>query len=243
MHPNDEVERNNGRYEHLSHTTPLAMTYGQLVSCADNSDSATASSNTGSESGSVMPPQPVTDTELLGQIAGGNTEALGEFYDRHAGTLFAVAYRMLNDHKEAEDLVQDVLLQVWEKRAAFDPAQGRPLAWVIALARNKAIDRLRSVQRRARLLEEADTDLLGYDNATPVSADAVVGAGEHAEMVRAALVRLPAEQRRSIEMAFYGGLTQSEIAAELNEALGTIKARIRRGMLRLREDLGNRLCS
>ena len=213
----------------------MAATYG-------NFDLTRGSLVATAGSGAAKQSPPITDSELLQGIANGDSAALEEFYDRHAGTVFAVAYRLLNDGKEAEDLVQEVLLQLWERATAFDPAQGRPLAWVITLARNKAIDRLRSAHRRARLLEEVGTDIFGDESgASPSAADAV-GAGEQAALVRAALVRLPAEQRRAIEMAFFGGLTQSEIAAELNEALGTVKARIRRGMLRLREELAPQLC-
>ena len=183
-------------------------------------------------------PMPETDARLLARIAAGDSAALGLFYDAHASVLFGLALRILNDHKEAEDVLQEVFLQVWDKAAGYNPSLGRPLAWVITLTRNKAIDRLRSAQRRWRLFEQ-NTEETGVEGISPApSAVEVVGSGEQAKLVCAALTRLPAEQKRAIELAFFMGLTQIEIAAALNEPLGTIKARIRRGMLKLREELG-----
>ena len=115
-----------------------------------------------------MEPIPNVDVEVFRRIANGDTAALGQFYDGHGRRLFALAFRILNDHKEAEDVVQEVFLQVWEKAATLDPRQGRPLAWVTASTRNKAIDRLRTAQRRARLMEEAGPELAeGYDAPEP----------------------------------------------------------------------------
>src|SRR5262249_24033501 len=130
---------------------------------------------------------------------------------------------------------------VWEKAAAYDPALGPPLAWVITLTRNKAIDRLRSAQRRWKLFEEASGEV-GLDGVSSApSAVEAIGAGQQANLICAALTPLPAEQKHAIELAFFAGLTQCEIAAALNEPLGTIKARIRRGMFKLRGELESRV--
>src|SRR5712691_9546820 len=107
---------------------------------------------------SVNEPIPSADVELFRRIANGDTAALGQLYDGHGKKLFALAFRILNDHKEAEDVVQEVFLQVWEKAAMLDPRQGRPFAWVTISTRNKAIDRLRSAQRRVRLVEAAGVE-------------------------------------------------------------------------------------
>ena len=181
------------------------------------------------------------DVELFRCIANGDTAALGQLYDAHGKKLFALAFRILNDHKEAEDVVQEVFLQVWEKAATLDPRQGRPLAWVTTSTRNKAIDRLRSAQRRVRLVEAAGAQWAVEVGAPQATVRTEKFSDDEAELVRAALARLPREQRRAIEMAFFGGLTQTEIAANLKEPLGTVKARIRRGMLKLREELERRL--
>lgn len=184
----------------------------------------------------------ISDLDLLRRLAQGDSAALAEFYDRHAGTLFGLACRIVGDAKEAEDVLQEVFLQIWDKAATFDVTQGRVLAWTLTLTRNKAIDRLRATQRRrVRFVEETE-DAPVHDHAAQVpSASDLAGKGEQAELVRRALAGLPAQQRRAIELAFFDGLSQTEIAVVLNEPLGTIKARIRRGMLKLRGELESAL--
>src|SRR5262249_3318754 len=155
-------------------------------------------------------------------------------YDQAAGMLFSTAARILGDIHEAEEVIQDVFVQIWDKAATFDPVLGTPLHWALSITRNRCIDRLRSRQRRARLLDEFQSE------AAPAQDDCPPSAGlteEELRAVRSAVGGLPHEQRRAIEMAFFGGLTHHEIAEALREPLGTIKARIRRGMLKLREDL------
>jgi len=181
---------------------------------------------------------PGPDIELLRRMVEGDSGALGEFYDRHAGVLFGLICRILDDVKEAEDVLQDVLLLIWDKAASFDAVQGRPLAWAVTLARHKAIDRLRATQRRrARFV--ADTDSEGVQDlpALQPSPPETARVHEQGELMRTALARLPSDQRRAIELAFFDGLTPTEVAATLNEPLGTVKARIRRGMLKLRAEL------
>jgi RNA polymerase sigma-70 factor (ECF subfamily) len=180
------------------------------------------------------------DIELLNRIARRDREAFSRFYDHFGGVLFSVATAILKDAGQAEDVLQDVFLQIWERASAYDRQRGKPLSWMIALTRNKAIDRLRSSQRSNRLLaeatQEAAHDLVSVDNA---AGDAI--GNETALLVRSALKNLAPEQRQAIELAFFGGLTQTEIALELKQPLGTIKARIRRGMLHLRDALKGRL--
>jgi RNA polymerase sigma-70 factor (ECF subfamily) len=191
---------------------------------------------------SVNPCAPVSDVELLRRMVDGDSGALGEFYDRYSGLLFGLICRILNDVKEAEDVLQDVLLRIWDKAASFDAEQGRPLAWALTLARHKAIDRLRSTQRRrARFVEETESEAVQDLPAALPSPPDDVRRHEQGELMRNALEGLPAEQRRAIELAFYDGLTQTEIATALNQPLGTVKARIRRGMLKLRSELEQRL--
>src|SRR4029077_494007 len=152
--------------------------------------------------------------------------------------LFSVAARVLGDRKEAEDVLQEVMLVIWNKSGEYDPQLGALSSWAVALARNKALDRLRARTRRLRLIEEVAmmAEEPGTD-ATP-SANELIHGKERAEMLRAAMKDLPAEQRLAIELAFFTGLSQSDIATRLQQPLGTVKARIRRGMLRLREQLG-----
>ncbi|MEP6664243.1 MAG: sigma-70 family RNA polymerase sigma factor [Verrucomicrobiota bacterium] len=171
------------------------------------------------------------DRQLLQQIVGRDRTAFASFYDRYSTVLFSVAVRILRDQKEAEDVLQDVFLQIWEKAENYKAHLGTPVNWTITLTRNKAIDRLRSSQRRHRLAEEFAGE---SESHSPLPQSGIIDT-EKATMVRAAIKNLPTEQRQAIGLAYFGGLTQSEISESLNEPLGTIKARIRRGMLKLRE--------
>jgi RNA polymerase sigma-70 factor, ECF subfamily len=176
------------------------------------------------------------DVELLRQIAAGDCVAFAEFYDRHSTLMFSVASKILNNASEAEDVLQETFLQVWEKAGKFDPNLGRASNWAAILVRNRAIDRIRASQRRTRLAQEA-----GVEQAIAAEFSATVNETIHghekARLIQTAIVELPAEQRRAIELAYFSGLTQDEISKTLNEPLGTIKARIRRGLLKLRDQL------
>ena len=176
------------------------------------------------------------DVNLLRRIAEGDRSAFASFYDLYSGLLFSIAVRILNDNKEAEDVLQEVFLQIWEKAGAYDPLLGKPASWAVTLTRNKAIDRIRASQRRVKLIEQATVEAAVSPDNTP-SANEKLHGKENAERVRSGVAALPPDQRRAIEMAFFSGLTQDEIARKLQEPLGTIKARIRRGMLKLREKL------
>lgn len=174
------------------------------------------------------------DVRVLQRIAAGDRAAFAEFYDAYSGLLFSLAVRIVNDPREAEDVLQDVCLQIWEKAGNYDPRLGKPIHWAVALARNKAIDRVRASQRRARLVEQAASSGAGETGAPMTANDALHGR-ERAALIKNALAGLPPEQRNAIELAFFSGLTQNEISEKLREPLGTIKARIRRGMLKLRD--------
>jgi RNA polymerase sigma-70 factor (ECF subfamily) len=164
---------------------------------------------------------------LLRRLAAGEQAALGEFYDRFAGLVNAVALRILRDVPEAEDVVQEVFVQVWRQASRYDPGRGSPEAWVSTLARTRSIDRLRARVARRR---PSNGDGQAVAVTPPAhSADALA--------VRTALNELPADQRRVLELAYFEGLSQSEIAARLAQPLGTIKTRTRAAMMRLREAL------
>jgi RNA polymerase sigma-70 factor (ECF subfamily) len=185
--------------------------------------------------------QPSLDPALIERIRSGDRSAFGGFYDRYSALLFSVASRVLGDRKEAEDVLQEVMLVIWHKSGEYDPKLGTLSSWAVTLTRNKALDRLRARTRRLRLIEEV-TILAEDPDTTPFpSANELLYGRERAEQLRRALQELPSEQRMAIELAFFTGLTQSDIAARLQQPLGTIKARIRRGMLRLREQLGGML--
>jgi RNA polymerase sigma-70 factor (ECF subfamily) len=173
---------------------------------------------------------------LLRRVAERDLQALSEFYDQTATPLFSVALRILGDHGEAEEVTQDVFVQIWEKAPAFDDLLGSAFQWALSITRHRAIDRLRKSKRRARLIEEL-LETGTADSRERALPDAEAMGGESAVAVRAALDSLPQEQRHAIELAFFAGLTHPEIVELLDEPLGTIKARIRRGLLKLREAL------
>jgi RNA polymerase sigma-70 factor (ECF subfamily) len=178
------------------------------------------------------------DAALIERIRTGDRTAFMGFYDRFSPLLFSVAARILGDRKEAEDVLQEVMLVIWNKSGGYDPQLGTLSSWTVALTRNKALDRLRARARRLRLIEEVVVMAEEAGVSATASANEVIHGRERAEMLRAALKELPAEQRMAIELAFFTGLSQSDIATRLQQPLGTVKARIRRGMLRLREQLG-----
>jgi RNA polymerase sigma-70 factor (ECF subfamily) len=188
-----------------------------------------------------MEPDPSIDLaaeiELLRRIAQGDRRSFEDLYDRFSGVLFSTAYRVLNNRQAAEDVLQDAFIQVWEKAPLYNPTRGKPLTWAVTLTRNKAIDRLRSTQRRNRLSDELEHEAQSLEQFDDKSSVEVVEALEKGKQVRAAIQKLSKDQREVIELAFFSGLTQTEIAERLQEPLGTIKARIRRGMMKLRDVL------
>jgi RNA polymerase sigma-70 factor (ECF subfamily) len=170
--------------------------------------------------------------ELIRRMAAGDRDAFGRFYDRYAPLVYPLVLRVVRDRADAADVLQDVFWEAWQGAAAYDPARGTPEAWMITRARTRAIDRVRAVRRRGETfvpaLDEgqAPAPAPGGD-----AADRVVNQG----VIGAALAQLPPAQRQAIELAYYAGLTQTEIARQLSEPLGTVKTRIRLGLERLRD--------
>jgi RNA polymerase sigma-70 factor (ECF subfamily) len=183
------------------------------------------------------------DAALLLEVARGDRDALARLYDRFSRPLYAVAFRILRDATEAEDVVHDIFISVWQKASTFEPARCSALGWAVALTRNRAIDRLRTRRRRSELLDASEPADLGYDEnpSETKTSSGELWLKEKATAVRRAVTELSAEQRQALELAFFSGLTQQEIAARLKEPLGTVKARIRRGLLKLRDLLADRL--
>ncbi|WP_164976118.1 sigma-70 family RNA polymerase sigma factor [Oleiharenicola lentus] len=177
---------------------------------------------------------------LVAAMAKGDKQAMAALYDQLSGPLYSLAIRMLGDATEAQDLTQDIFIQLWRTAASYDAGRGSVFSWAVTLTRNRAIDRIRMRQRRSEILSTAAPDL------QPAPAGEADSAGslwlrEKSAAVRAALAELAPDQQEAIELAFFGGLTQQEIAQRLKEPLGTIKARIRRGLLKLKDRLPARL--
>jgi RNA polymerase sigma-70 factor (ECF subfamily) len=174
------------------------------------------------------------EMELITRTAKGDKESFRQLYERYSGVIFSTAYRILNDQQAAEDVAQDVFIQIWDKADTYDAKRGKPLTWTMTLTKNKAIDRLRSKQRRIRLRDEFEQESKTRASKVEDTAVTKLDLAEKSKVVRSALLKLSPAQREAIELAFFSGMSQSEIAKELREPLGTVKARIRRGMMNLK---------
>lgn len=177
---------------------------------------------------------PTDDATLLAQIAQQNQVALSALYDRYAKLVYSLAFKSLGSVEEAEEVVLDLFAQVWRIAGRYDPAKGRADSWLLMLARSRLMDRLRALQRSHKVIaasRELAKDLPPVPNNDPFN-DALLS--ERRCQVIAALETLPAEQRLTIELAYYQGLTQREIADQMSVSLGTVKTRIRLGLNKLR---------
>lgn len=183
-------------------------------------------------------PQPSAgDLELVLGIARRESDAFAAFYDRHAPRVMALLCRMLGQRAEAEDALQETFWQVWRQAGRHDPARGSPVAWVVQIARSRAVDRLRRARARGRHEAGPVEDLKDRLPASGRAGDEVLLAHESEQAVRRRLGGLPPEQQEAIRLAFFDGLTHHEISDRLQTPLGTIKTRIRLGMRKLREAL------
>jgi RNA polymerase sigma-70 factor (ECF subfamily) len=171
------------------------------------------------------------DVECLLRLQEGDTRALEELFDRYTPVLYPFVKRILRSGADAEDSLQDVWLQVWRRSATYDPRRGTVAAWLLTVARSRALDRYRSLA--SRRLAEGKTD---PDPANPpVDPAHAAASGQRSTRIREALAQLQPQQRDVLEIAYFQGLSQTEIAARLNAPLGTVKSWTRQGLMRLRE--------
>lgn len=177
------------------------------------------------------------DRALVARVAEGDEQALGELYDLHGAAAYAVAYRILGLKPEAEEAVAETFAQAWREASRFDAAPGSVAAWLVTIVRTRALDAARAAGREARVGEGAEPwgDAARRDGAPEDAAPA----GARGRAVREAVAQLTAAQREAIELAFYGGLSQPEIADRLQAPPGTVKSRLRLGMQKLRETLAS----
>lgn len=176
------------------------------------------------------------DRQLIRDVAAGSADALGRLYDRHAGTVYAMARRVLQALEDAEEVVQDVFTQVWRDAARYEQSRASVAGWIVMLARARSIDRLRSRQARPDQRATADSAFLPLAVSDPDPEAHAVGAAD-ARAVRAAMNALPDAQRELVELAYYEGLTHTELAARTGAPLGTVKTRLRTAMAALRRAL------
>lgn len=173
--------------------------------------------------------------DLIRRMADGDREAFGSFYDRYCSLVSSFALRLLKDRSSAEDLLQEVFMQIWRQAGSYDQERGSPEAWLINITRSRAIDSLRSKRRRDRSF--VSTEDPGGAMAQQVGS--VSDPEPEVKLtVQGALAGLSEAQRRVLELAYLDGLTQSDIAARLGEPLGTVKTRMRAGLQKLRETIG-----
>jgi RNA polymerase sigma-70 factor (ECF subfamily) len=174
------------------------------------------------------------DADVLRRLAAGDREAVGELYDRHAARVLGLAYRIVRNTSDAEDVVQDVFAQAWRTAPNYQASRGTVAGWLLMMARTRAIDRLRARQTRRDAGAEPDPERVP-SNAVPVP-DQII-ANQQAARVRGAMVALPSEQKTALELAYFEGLSQSEIAERLQIPLGTVKTRIRSALALLRRSV------
>ncbi len=173
------------------------------------------------------------DMELIKRISERDSSAYQTFYQKYSGLIFASISNVLNDHHDTEDVMQEVLVQLWNKAHLYEPRKGKPLTWLTTMARNLAIDRIRSKQRRSRLNGDFEEESKGVQPEFDDSGHELLETKERDTILMRAVSKLNPDQREAIELAYFSGLTQAEVAERLHEPLGTVKARIRRGVNRL----------
>jgi len=183
--------------------------------------------------------QQMLDQEMIARIGRRDQSAFSALYDRLSGPLYSLAMKMLGDSADAQDALQEVFVQIWSRASTYDPEKSSVFSWAVLLTRSRAIDRLRARDRRLRVVVGSTADenkvAEATDASTVESAADTANKKDEAAHVRSLLNNLPEDQRQAIELAFFGHRTHHEIAAQLGQPLGTVKARIRRGLLKLRE--------
>jgi RNA polymerase sigma-70 factor (ECF subfamily) len=167
------------------------------------------------------------DAALIAGIRAGDQNAMADLYDRYAGVVYGVSLRVLADTTAAEDVVQEVFLQLWRNPQVFDADRGRLAPWLAVIARNRSIDLLRK--------RPSEDNIDEMPIATRINLEDQAAQNLAVEKVRGVLVQLPQDQRKALEMAFFEGMTHTEIAGKTGEPLGTVKTRIRSGLLALRK--------
>ena len=177
------------------------------------------------------------DARLLALVAEGDQQAFALFYRRRSGLIYSLLARMLVHQMETQEVMQDAFVQVWRRAAQFDPERSSPVAWMVMIARGLAVDRLRARSRRMANHTTYEQELVSLE--MEINGCHQIERDDMAEACASALNRLPEEQGRALQLAFFRGWTHEEIARATGEPLGTVKARIRRGLLALRKILQN----
>jgi len=184
------------------------------------------------------PPVPVKDQDdisLMLGIAARHRASFNELHHRLAGLVYTTAFKVLNNAPDAEEVAQDVFVHIWEKAPIYDARKGKPMTWAATMTRNRAIDKLRANARRCRLGHDFEMELAVVPPHREASADEEARRNDDAAIVRHAMEMLTPEQQAAVELVYYRGMTQKDAAEVLHEPVGTVKARIRRAIVKLRE--------
>lgn len=184
----------------------------------------------------ARPEVPAADGELMARLAGGNSEALRELYDRHASLLLALALRILHNRDDAEEVVQEAFLYAWRKACSYDPARSSVSSWLVVIVRSRSLDRLRSFQRLESMRLELERCGAEHRHLFSEGFGQVLD-DERAARVRRALAHLPPSQRQVLEFSYYDGRTQKEVAEMTGVPLGTVKTRTFLAIRKLRREL------
>jgi RNA polymerase sigma-70 factor (ECF subfamily) len=193
---------------------------------------------------SLAPPLPVlqpgapSDLELMEGIQRGEPDALSELYDRYNGIIKALVLRVIHNEAEADDLLQEIFMEIWNQAKNFSAQKGKPLGWMVTLARRRAIDGLRKKQAYSRAEERLQTETEQQPEAwvqNPTEND--INRGDTRELITKVIQSLPPPQQQAIELAFFQGMSQREIAAKTNTPLGTVKTRLELGLKKIYDGL------
>ena len=177
------------------------------------------------------------DEQLITLIAHGERDALEVFYNRYSSSVFSLARYMLREHSLAEEVTQDVFLNLWLKASSFNPERGTPKAWFMSVAHHRIIDKIKSRKRAVQSTNQVSHEILDLQPSSQPSTEEEAHRNLAREEIIAALASIPQEQREVIMLAYFEGYSQSEIASKLDQPLGTVKTRVRLAMQKLRESL------
>jgi len=196
----------------------------------------------GDEVGSPLDLIAAADTELIGRAAGGDARALEVLYDRYSGVVFSFALRIVTERQLAEEILQEAFFRAWQQGGSFSSGRGSFITWLLSITHNLAIDEIRRRRRRPQKAESEEPEQIldsVADTGAGADVEGEVWLGALRDTIGRALAELPPAQRDALEMAYFRGMTQREIAEALGEPLGTIKTRMRLGLQKLREALGS----
>lgn len=188
-----------------------------------------------------IPEERNAEAELMKRVAGGDHLAFSELTEKYSALIFATAFKVLNHREDTEDVMNEVLTTVWKKAGTYHPSKGSLVTWICTTARNRSIDRVRSVQRRSSLYDRFEENVRGDAPEIRTTGREALYLSDARHVLQTAVVALSPDQREVIELAYFEGLTQKQIAERIDSPLGTVKARIRRGVERLRVSINDRL--